>query len=295
LLALAGWLAPATASYGAPVTSNDFFGSAARAGDALPAEGIYPRGQKLCFTGYSGNPARDLTNGFTVAGPVYGNQLPYLERCFSNGWPVIAHIGAHVTFADKNPAKYKVNEPALREEIQKQVRALADHKEVAWWAVSPEELRPWRGDEMKYLAIVADTIRKTDPQRRPIYLYNPNHRDAGTLKAIAKQVDVVAKGCYVNSVGQKRNRAWVRWSVEQELEAIRVAGRSNAIAVVMPELCRDPAPAEDKEIRGWVRHDVYLGLASGAKGVFIWSLFPRKEVKRTWSLWYKPTPSAAGN
>ena len=43
---------------------------------------------------------------------------------------------------------------------------------------------------------------------------------------------------------------------------------------------------EDKEIRAWVRHDVYLGLASGAKGVFIWSLFKRKEVKRTWQLWY---------
>jgi hypothetical protein len=31
---------------------------------------------------------------------------------------------------------------------------------------------------------------------------------------------------------------------------------------------------------------IYLGLASGAKGVLIWSLFKRKEVKRTWQLWY---------
>jgi hypothetical protein len=90
----------------------------------------------------------------------------------------------------------------------------------------------------------------------------------------------------VNSVGRKRDRAWVRWSVEQEIEAIRAAGRPNATPLVMPELCKDPEPGEDKEIRAWVRHDVYLGMASGAKGVLIWSLFKRKEVKRTWQLWY---------
>ena len=54
----------------------------------------------------------------------------------------------------------------------------------------------------------------------------------------------------------------------------------------MPELCKDPELAEDKEIRAWVRHDIYLGLCSGAKGVLMWSLFKRKEVTRTWQLWY---------
>lgn len=258
----------------------------AAAAELLPADGIYPRGRKLCFAGYSGKPERDLANGFTVAGAVYGNQLPYLERCFSNGWPVIARIGVRGSFKDNDPAKYKVDEPTLRQEIQKQVNALAQHREVIWWAVEPEELRHWHGDEMKYLAIVTDTIRQTDPQRRPIYHYNPNNRDSVSLGPIARYVDVLAKGSYVNLGGRKRDRAWVRWSVEQEIEAIRATGRSDMIPIVMPELCQDPHPTEDKEIRAWVRHDVYLGLASGAKGVFIWSLFKRKEVARTWQLWY---------
>ena len=147
-----------------------------------------------------------------------------------------------------------------------------------------EELRPWRGDEMQYLGIVCETIRKTDPLARPIYHYNPNHRDAASLLPIAKQVDILAKGCYVNSVGRKRDRAWVRWSVEQES---RQFGRRAAPAfpLVMPELC-GPGTRGGREIRAWVRHDVYLGLASGAKGVLIWSLFKRKEVRRTWQLWY---------
>jgi len=117
-------------------------------------------------------------------------------------------------------------------------------------------------------------------------LYNPNHRTANSLEPIARHVDILAKGCYVNLVGRKRDRAWVRWSVEQTVQALEAAGRTNAIGLVMPELCRDPEPEEDHEIRAWVRHDVYLGLASGARGVLIWSLFKRPAVRRTWQLWY---------
>ncbi len=250
------------------------------------AGGIYPHGDKMPFMGYSGEPGRDLTNGFTVAGPSYGNQTPYLQRCFSNGWPVVAHVGPRITFKDDSPDKYKLDEASLRAQVEQQVKELAPHKEIVWWVVSPEELRPWRKEEMKYLDIVCETVRKNDPQQRPIYHYNPNHSDAKRLETFARQMEVVAKGCYVNSSGKKRDRAWVRWSVEQELAAIKAAGRPNAIALVMPELIRDPDPGEEGEIRSWVRHDVYLGLASGAKGVCIFSLFRRKEVRQTWQLWY---------
>jgi hypothetical protein len=255
-------------------------------GARLPTNGIYPQGRTMAFMGYSGNPARDLTNGFTVAGPVYGNQSEFLARCASNGWPAVAHVGVRVNFLDPKSAAALPGKAALRKEIQKQVQALARQQEIAWWAVTPEELRPWERGEMDYLATVCEVIRHEDSRHRPVYLYNPNHRDGRTLAPVAKQVELVAKGAYVNYTGHKRDRAWVRWSVEQELEAIRTTGRSGAVALLNPELCRDPEPSEDGEIRAWVRHDVYLGLASGAKGVVIWSLYPRKEVQRTWQLWY---------
>jgi hypothetical protein len=268
------------------IPRDPFYTSSKEIDSALPEEGVYPRGRKLAFMGYSGEPARDLTNGFTVAGPVYGNQLPYLERCFQKGWPVVAQIGPHITFNDKAPAKYKVNEAELRREVEQQINELTGHKEIVWWAIQPEELRPWRKDEMTYLQIVCDAIRKNDSLARPIYIYNPNNRAVDTLLTIGRQVDVVGKGCYVNLAGHKRDRAWVRWSVEQAVQAVRGAGRTNAIPILIPELCADPDRSEDKEIRDWVRHDVYLGMVSGAKGVVIWSLFKRGEVRRTWKLWY---------
>jgi len=263
-----------------------FFAPAGVAPAALPVEGIYPRGRRLAYMGYSGDPARDLARGFTVAGPVYGNQQPYLDRCFANGWPVVAHVGLRITFHDKAADKYRVNEAVLRDTVTAQVGRLAPHDEIVWWAITPEELRPWRGDEMRYLRIVSAAIRETDPQARPIYLYNPNHRDAGSLAPIVPEVDIVAKGCYVNLTGRTRDRGWVRWTVEQEVEAIRRGGRPGAIPILMPELCRDPDPADDGTIAAWVRHDVYLGLVTGAKGVLIWSLFKRSEVRRTWQRWY---------
>lgn len=253
----------------------------------LPADGFYPHGRQMPFMGYSGVPSRDLTNGFTVAGPSYGNDRPYVITCASNGWPVVAHISHGPRFTDKDPAKnYKLDEPSLRTNVAAEVRALAPLKNIAWWAVTPEELRCWRKNEMQYLAIVCDTIRSNDPLRRPIYIYNPNNRDAGSLAPIARQVDVIGKGCYVNSWGAKRNRAWVGWSIDQEVAAIKAAGRPGAIPIIMPELCQDPPPSEEKEIRNWVRHDVYLGLAKGAKGLCLWSLFRHGSVRKTWSLWY---------
>lgn len=282
LCLLAGCRKPAAKA----CTDEPFF-TATNAPAAVEGSGIYPRGRRMAYMGYSGVPARDLTNGFTVAGPVYGDDRPFVRQCASNGWPVVAHLSHGPRFTDKDPARnYVIDESALRSNVAAEVRALAPLKEIVWWAVQPEELRCWRANEMKYFEIVCDTIRANDPLKRPLFHYNPNNRTKDTLLPIVKQVDVVGKGCYVNSSGKKRDRAWVGWSVEQEVEAIKAGGRPDAIPIVMPELCKDPEPGEEKEIRDWVRHDVYLGMVKGAKGLLLWSLFKRREVSKTWSLWY---------
>lgn len=280
LLAVTLALAPALASGG------DFYAPVTDHGAGLAATGLYPRGQRMAFMGYSGKPERDLARGFTGAGPVYTEEPEYLERAFKNGWPVVAHVGHGHTFEDASPRKYAVDESSLAAAVGAQVRALAGHKEIVWWAVLPEELRPWRGDEMRYLAVVSSAIRANDPLGRPLYHYNPNDREARWLEPVARQVDILGKGAYVNSSGFKRDRAWVARGLREMTAAIRASGRPGVVPLVMPELCADPDPAEDVEIRAWARHDVYLGLVSGAKGVLIWSLFKRPEVARTWQRWY---------
>lgn len=236
--------------------------------------------QQIVFAGYSGKPEQDKEVGFSVAGPVYGNQDAHLKECARVGIPAMAQINFSKTIFDA-----PLDKVAIDASVAEQMKHLDSLAKIYYWCIQPEEVRPWRVREMEFLQIVADSIRKHDTTGRPVFHYQPNHRDANTLKPIAKDVNIVGKGCYVNSAGYKDKRAWVRWSVEQMLASME--GSKNAkLCWVMPELCKDPDLEDVEKIRRWARHDVYLGLATGAKGVLIWSLFPRKEVKKTWQQWY---------
>jgi len=67
-----GLLGPARAQ--AQAGADAFYAPPADTRAGLPADGIYPRGRKLAFMGYSGNPGRDLTNGFTFGVNAAGAQ-----------------------------------------------------------------------------------------------------------------------------------------------------------------------------------------------------------------------------
>ena len=79
---------------------------------------------------------------------------------------------------------------------------------------------------MKFLSRATATIRRTDPRGRPIIAYAPNHYDARALAFLAPHLDLIGKGSYVNNVGRQRERVWIRWSIEQELECLRATNSS---------------------------------------------------------------------
>jgi len=187
------------------------------------ADGFYPNGSRMVYAGYSGVPGRDLTNGFTVAGPVYGAQEKFMQLCIDAGYPVIPQLNNNLTFNDKATNKYVVVEQDLRARLTEQIDRYKGYTNIVWWSLTPEELRPWRKDEMKYLDLSVQMIRELDPLKRPIFMYHPNHRGIPELTTFAKSFDVLGKGRYVNSSGKKRSRQWVRQGVEEELEAIRLA------------------------------------------------------------------------
>lgn len=125
-----------------------------------------------------------------------------------------------------------------------------------------------------------DTIRETDPLKRPVFMYEPNHRTAKALAKNAPHLDIIGKGMYTNYASRGENRVWCRWTVEQEVEAIEKAGRPGAIPIAVSEMFQTPEEELLDRIPAWVRHDVYLALASGAKGVLVFSASKRPDFDR---------------
>lgn len=261
----------------------DFFKPAPDKGLSLPKEKLYPDGQVFLLSGYSPhsrNFEQIKQSGFTALGPVYGgNDDVLLSRCKAMKLFCIYSVRAKSedgklidkkTFTDR---KRKFNWAAVRASIAGVVNRMKSEKSICLWYVYPEELRWWRKNELRYLQEACETIRKTDPEKRPVWMYSPGHYSSSTLKKITGYQDIAGKASYTNYSGMEKQRIWVKHSIEQELEAI---GNKPQIPLLVAEMYQDPEHPEN--IRNYVRHDVYLGLISGAKGLVIYSLFNRKKL-----------------
>jgi len=154
--------------------------------------------------------------------------------------------------------------------ITEQILPVVNSKKIIMWNIYPEERRWWRENEMRYLRVIYETIKKLDPYDRPVWMYEPCHRDSESMIKTLEYQDVCGKGMYVNHTGMKDTRVWAKWSMEQQLRAIKNKQR-NIVSLVVPEMYCDAEPKEKHLIRKWCRHDVYTGLVKGGQGVIIWS------------------------
>lgn len=272
------------------------------ADEPVNTDRVFPQGKRFPFMGYSGAPQRDSLFGFSVAGPSYGaDQDASLVKAEAAGLSFPYTISLKMNFRAEEPeTPLDLSEEEIKKRITSQVKRVSNKKSICWWYLGPEELRWWRKNEMAYLKAASEAIRAADPLKRPIWMYEPNHRNAESLQNTGQFQDIIGKGFYVNLAGNQDQRIWIRWSMEQQTKAIAALaleegenGRQR-IPLVLPELCQDPGdPAQDHLIPRWARHDVYLGLMCGGKGVAIWSLFRRKDVNRTWPIWYNAYSRAA--
>lgn len=311
LAAVAGLAAPAAmAALGA--NPDVFFKPAAEAPAELSVDQLYPGGRQMLFSFFSvgggkaeGKDApvggdkvlqevfeRYRKSGLRVMGPQYELNRRSISDAKAHGLGVIYTIqyGENQIFHAKPPVA--IDPAEVRETVSRMVREVADHPEIKGWYLQPEELRPWRKDEMIFLEAASKAIREADPQKRPLWIYDPAHAGAKRLAAIAPWVDYLGKGMYANYVKMQENRIWCRWSMEQQLEAIAESG-AKAVPIAVPEMYHDsrhaPLTAEQiARIPAQVRHDTYLGLVSGAKGVVVFSMRQRPSLPlEAWEAYYE--------
>lgn len=226
--------------------------------------------------GFSSVPERDKEAGFTIAGPAYRNKQEVLAQCEAVGLPFIYPIGVEVDFLGRHgDAVRDLDMEAVRAEVRAQVEEVMESDMIFAWYLTPEELRNWRPLEMEYLEEVSRTIRETDPKQRPVWMYEPNHRGAGSLEKTFPFQQLVGKGFYANYSSRKNERAWIAWSFDAQERARRaVSPEAKSFAVL--EMFREPEEDETDLIPAWVRHDCYLSLVSGAEGIVIFSFGRRR-------------------
>ena len=277
---------------------GDFFALPADKGKALPADKVYPKGRIFPIMTYSARyPAQFKEDGFTVIGPVYGKVDR--EQAYSKAnMPIIYSLYAYQdgVRADKGffrRSGIKMNKEKVVQSIRENVsQAIKKYPNIAYFYLTPEELRHWKRNEFDFIKIVTQAVHETDPEKRPVWMYLPGHYGQDSIAKYADRLDVIGKGCYTNYAGRKNQRAWVRYSVDIMKNAAAQGSEADMILAVL-EMFRPVDKAELHRIPDWARHDFYAALISGAKGLAIFTAVNRKGFTASYKLYYPAYSKAA--
>jgi hypothetical protein len=279
-----------------------FFATKSGAEKKLPANEIYPRGRLFPFSFYSigggtvkrrndllpekeriADQKQIISCGVTMIGPQYELNEQIIadakkfkvKAVYTVEGEVDGQKITHKFFDELNKKKGKLDMAKARKSIAAIVKKVGGDPTVAWWNFTPEETRYWYKQEFAYLKMACETIRKFDPLKRPIFMYDPGHVNGKRMAKTGKYLDVIGKGMYTNYSRMKDQRVYCRWSIEQELDAIKRIGKAGKVPIAVPEMFKQPKPGEIKKIESWVRHDVYCAMVAGAKGVLVFSASKR--------------------
>ena len=277
---------------------GDFFALPADKGKELPADKVYPKGRIFPIMTYSGkNPAKYKEDGFTIIGPVYGKVDR--EKVYSNTTlPIIYSIRATQDgkVADKNFIRrsgIKMDYKKLAQSVRKDVKeAIKKYPHIAYYYLTPEELRWWKKKEHDFIKVVTDAAHEADPEKRPVWMYLPGHYGQNSIAKYADRMDVIGKGCYTNYASRKNQRAWVRYSVDIMKNAAAQGKEADMVLAVL-EMFRKVDQAELHRIPDWARHDFYAALITGVKGLAIFSLSNRSGFTQAHKMYYPAYSKAA--
>lgn len=281
------WLIFGTLMLTVAVARADFFKADRDPGAALPADRVYPAGRVFPIGGFSPPAGADLRKlGFSLAGPVYGGperMAEFARKQAAAGMPVIWQL--EVIYKNQPMSikrfdalvknKEAIDWAAMDRAMEQAVREALNTADgnIAFWAITPEELRHWHQDEMEYLRRFAAVIRKLDGKKRPVWMYIPGHYNQSALEHYAPILDVLAQGYYPHAGATPR--VWCRYWAENLANAAAKSGNKNLIVGVVPEMYVQPRAEELAMVPVWVRHDVFMPLIYGARFVEIFSLARR--------------------
>ncbi len=243
----------------------------------LPAR-PYPQGDAFPLGAYSLQPVEEMPEvtpfGWNF-GHSYQFSAEYLDATLANGLYSLARIP-------------KVGEDVTWDTIRERITQYAAYENVLWWDI-PEELRYWYEDEQEMMERIPQLTRELDPMQRPNFMYMPTHSGAARIAHDAPNLDIIGCGAYTDYAHQPRS--WIRYAIEREIDGIEragfevgqdyLAGQKTPIAVLQlfyPKGSSIISPID-------ARHDFWAAIASGARGVVIFSYWHKRDggvLQATW-------------
>lgn len=273
-----------------------FFAPAPDPGQGLDPWGIYPQGRRMPLGFYypigDGDMDRLRDGGFTMAAPYYGRDwwVEEIDRAAARGLKAAYEVEIP-GIAYASDLTDPLDEDAIRAAVIAQVESILQNPvrdaTVASWAVYPDELRSWWTIEMRFLELVANTIRETEQAHgrtpRPVWMYEPNNREVPNLNVTGAHLDLIAKSAYLNYIRvgipglqppahPSLSRAWIRWSIGHAVEAARTLDRPRTPLAVLDVDFTATNESDQAQIRRATRHDAYLALVTGAKGFLVYGM-----------------------
>jgi len=248
----------------------------------------YPQGMQFLLGLYSIHTVEEMKGarrfGWNMAHR-YGFKIDFLDVVSQGGMFALVHLSD--------------NEEQLAKST---IERLAAYDCVAWWDF-PEEQRYWREGEFSLVKNLFGWTRIYDPNRRPNFMYIPGHYDSEAIAKYVPYLDIIGAGCYTEYVHQPR--AWVRWRIESEIDAIHQAGfkvgqnylDGEKTPIGIPMLFADVnkmgiiSPVE-------AYHDFYSCIASGARGILVFSYWHQRDeavLKKTYQAYAKAASEISGS
>ncbi len=289
-----------------PVDADAFFESTPSRASTLDPQGIYPQGQQIAFGLYAvqglndfdstkTNMQRVMEEGFTMAGPYYHRDwqgLEFVHQAAEHNLKFTYQLRPHpsldgLPLSSRRDAIATLSDADIAAVVREQVEAVIDdpvaNATVARWAITPEEIRHWVDQDLRYLEIAVDTLRQVETERgvapRPVWNYQSGIRTAEQLIITNARLDVVAKGTYLTTLhdrGPQRSGRAI-WSYDQVVEAAMHLDATPQNIFQLFEDFTDPLTGTNAtEIRRVIRNDVYLALVRGIESLNVFSMFENR-------------------
>lgn len=224
------------------------------------------------------------------AGHTYGGDMLALENKMDQ-----SGMFSMVTLEDKDEASTK-----------QRIQALSTSDSVWMWDF-PEEQRWWEPEEFNLIKNLSQWTRKYDPKKRPNFMYIPGHYTTDDVSFYVPYLDIIGTGVYPEYMHQPH--AWVRYRMEANLQAITKAGftigsdylHGEKTPICIPMLFTDTMLTDGDKFPAITPaaayHDVYSCLASGARGIVVFSYFHRHDppgLEKTYKAYSKAASEISG-